>query len=236
MRQLFACQASSGSIECISGGGFFPDSDTLSDSLIGLTRPATNSAPTKSRRASAPAVAICGPCRWMPAIRSGPNQASLRCSCKAKARQSRPGRFSLPTAATLLTTRMRREVRGRCQAPVGAGWQTRAREMAGLHRRRRMAGMVDQWARTLLSRPGPAHPYRGLHRNLRCFLYRQTRAWSDRQIRWVGPFKNFVLAPDGKPFAVCPLPDASAQDQGTAHVTFLLNFTDELRRKVLRSM
>jgi hypothetical protein len=43
---------------------------------------------------------------------------------------------------------------------------------------------------------------------------------------------NFALAPDGKHFAVFPLPEATAEDKGAVHVTFLLNFFDELRRTV----
>ena len=43
---------------------------------------------------------------------------------------------------------------------------------------------------------------------------------------------NFALAPHGKRFAVFPMPEATAQDKGSAHVTFLLNFSDEMRRKV----
>ena len=42
---------------------------------------------------------------------------------------------------------------------------------------------------------------------------------------------NFALAPDGKRFAVFPLPETTAEDKGAAHITFLLNFFDELRRR-----
>ena len=40
------------------------------------------------------------------------------------------------------------------------------------------------------------------------------------------------LAPDGKRFAVFPPSGKSAEEKGSLHVTFLLNFFDELRRKV----
>jgi hypothetical protein len=33
-------------------------------------------------------------------------------------------------------------------------------------------------------------------------------------------------------FAVFPLPETTAEDKGAAHVTFLLNFNDALRRKL----
>jgi hypothetical protein len=49
------------------------------------------------------------------------------------------------------------------------------------------------------------------------------------QIRSVGASLRFALAPDGKRFAVFPMPEATARP---AHVTFLLNFFDELAGKV----
>jgi serine/threonine-protein kinase len=58
------------------------------------------------------------------------------------------------------------------------------------------------------------------------------RVWSDRPIRKVGLGGSFALAPDGKHVAVFPLPETNAEDKDAAHVTFLLNFFDELRRKV----
>jgi eukaryotic-like serine/threonine-protein kinase len=63
------------------------------------------------------------------------------------------------------------------------------------------------------------------------FSPNKPHAWSDRQIRKV-PGLNFALAPDGKYIAVLPLPEAAAEDVGPAHVTFLLNFFDELWRRV----
>ena len=58
------------------------------------------------------------------------------------------------------------------------------------------------------------------------------RVWSDRQIRRVGNYRNFAVAADGKRVAVFPMPEDTAQDKGAAHVTFLLNFSDEVRRKM----
>ena len=40
---------------------------------------------------------------------------------------------------------------------------------------------------------------------------------------------NLDMAPDGKRFAVFPAPDAT---KGSVHVTFLLNFVDELLRRI----
>jgi serine/threonine-protein kinase len=64
------------------------------------------------------------------------------------------------------------------------------------------------------------------------FSSNKPRVWSDRPTRAVGSNLSYALAPDGKHFAVFPLPETTAEDKGAAHVTFLLNFFDELRRKV----
>ena len=47
-----------------------------------------------------------------------------------------------------------------------------------------------------------------------------------------GSSRNLALAPDGKRFAVFPMPEAAGPEKGSVHVTFLLNFLDELRRKI----
>ena len=56
--------------------------------------------------------------------------------------------------------------------------------------------------------------------------------WSERPIRKIGLGTSYALALDGKHVAMFPLPETTAEDKGAAHVTFLLNFFDELRRKV----
>lgn len=53
----------------------------------------------------------------------------------------------------------------------------------------------------------------------------------DRDLAVDGARPVFDIAPDGKRFAVFPRPE-SEEKQGNVHVTFLLNFFDELRRKV----
>jgi hypothetical protein len=40
---------------------------------------------------------------------------------------------------------------------------------------------------------------------------------------------NYGLALDGKRFAIFPNSNAPAENKGAAHMTFLLNFFDELR-------
>jgi Tol biopolymer transport system component/predicted Ser/Thr protein kinase len=65
------------------------------------------------------------------------------------------------------------------------------------------------------------------------FAPEKPRLWSNTQIlepSGGGPW-DLDLAPDGKRFAVFPRPNASGEQKGSVHVTFLLNFFDELRRR-----
>jgi serine/threonine-protein kinase len=63
------------------------------------------------------------------------------------------------------------------------------------------------------------------------FVVGKPRLWSQAQIFFTGS-SNLALAPDGKRFAVFPMPEAAGPDKGSVHVTFLLNFLDELRRRI----
>ena len=61
------------------------------------------------------------------------------------------------------------------------------------------------------------------------------RPWSQHPILLNyggGPFQPYALAPDGKRFAVMLYPDGTTERHSTLHLTFLLNFADELRRRV----
>ena len=64
------------------------------------------------------------------------------------------------------------------------------------------------------------------------FAADKPRVWSNTQIREPAGIWNLDLAPDGKRFAVFPRPDANGERKGSVHVTVLLNFFDELRRRV----
>jgi Tol biopolymer transport system component len=57
------------------------------------------------------------------------------------------------------------------------------------------------------------------------------RLWSDKQLFYTGT-SNLDLAPDDKRFAVLVLPDTPPGEKGTVHVTMLLNFFDELKRRI----
>jgi serine/threonine-protein kinase len=63
------------------------------------------------------------------------------------------------------------------------------------------------------------------------FVPGQPRLWSDRQLFAPGR-SNLDLAPDGKRFAVFPAPETAEPGKGSMHVTFLLNFLDDLKRKM----
>jgi serine/threonine-protein kinase len=58
------------------------------------------------------------------------------------------------------------------------------------------------------------------------------RPWSNTQLFDTGAIWNLDLSPDGKRFAVIPRPEATSEQKGSVHVTVLLNFFDELRRRV----
>ena len=60
----------------------------------------------------------------------------------------------------------------------------------------------------------------------------QPKQWSHVAIRNAGDNLSYAIHPDGKRFLVFPAPEPSPETKGNAHVTFLLNFTDELRRKL----
>jgi len=66
------------------------------------------------------------------------------------------------------------------------------------------------------------------------FMPDQPRVWSARQLANFGivGVGNYDLAPDGKRVAALMPIDTSETQQTQNHVTFLLNFADELQRKV----
>jgi len=63
------------------------------------------------------------------------------------------------------------------------------------------------------------------------FLPGKPRVWSPTPTG-ITPFpRNFSMAPDGKRFAIIPT-RVAATESGSVHVTFVLNFMEELRRRV----
>jgi serine/threonine-protein kinase len=62
------------------------------------------------------------------------------------------------------------------------------------------------------------------------FAALKPRVWTETRFRDLGVYSNYDLAPDGKRLAAIVADDASAEKPPT-HLTFLLNFFDELRRR-----
>ena len=62
------------------------------------------------------------------------------------------------------------------------------------------------------------------------FAAGKPRLWTETRLGGIGNFSNYDLAPDGKRLAAFVANDANGEKPPT-HLTFLLNFFDELRRK-----
>jgi hypothetical protein len=58
------------------------------------------------------------------------------------------------------------------------------------------------------------------------------RLWSDKQLAVSRTSASYDLAADGKRIAALMLVDTPEWQQAQNHVIFLMNFADELRRKV----
>ncbi len=56
--------------------------------------------------------------------------------------------------------------------------------------------------------------------------------WTDRRLADTGLYQNLDITPDGKRFVVLMPPEGADQQRSQSHVTFLLNFFDELRRRL----
>lgn len=63
------------------------------------------------------------------------------------------------------------------------------------------------------------------------FVAGRAQVWSPTPIRRDGVRQNFDIAPDGKRAVVFPQA-APGQTDGSLHATFLLNFFDEVRRRI----
>jgi hypothetical protein len=65
-------------------------------------------------------------------------------------------------------------------------------------------------------------------------VFGKPRVWSPHLLLDSGspPIGTYDLAPDGKRAAVVLNADGTAQPKPITHLTFLLNFFDELRRRV----
>ena len=66
------------------------------------------------------------------------------------------------------------------------------------------------------------------------FVFGKPQVWSQHPLMDLGspPVRAYDLAPDGKRFAVILNVDGTAEPKPITQLTFLLNFSDELRRRV----
>jgi serine/threonine-protein kinase len=64
------------------------------------------------------------------------------------------------------------------------------------------------------------------------FVTDTPRVWSSARVLRTGVIANFDLAPDGKRVVAFPRPHGEADEGGSVHVTMLLNFFDELKRRL----
>jgi hypothetical protein len=62
------------------------------------------------------------------------------------------------------------------------------------------------------------------------FAAGKPRVWTETRLRSLGTLSNYDLSPDGKRLAAFVADDASG-DKPPTHLTFLLNFFDELRHR-----
>ena len=62
------------------------------------------------------------------------------------------------------------------------------------------------------------------------FAAGKVRVWTETRLRIIGLLPNYDLAPDGNRLAAFVAEDASGEKPVT-HLTFLLHFSDELRRR-----
>jgi serine/threonine-protein kinase len=63
------------------------------------------------------------------------------------------------------------------------------------------------------------------------FEHSKPKLWSDVQLFYPGSL-NLDLAPDGKRFIVLTTPETGGDGKSVVHVTMLLNFLDELKRRI----
>jgi serine/threonine protein kinase/Tol biopolymer transport system component len=63
------------------------------------------------------------------------------------------------------------------------------------------------------------------------FMQGKPRVWSEQQLHEVGGMLNYDLSSKGELFAIFPEVKAPREEKGDVHMSFLLNFFDELRRR-----
>jgi serine/threonine-protein kinase len=64
------------------------------------------------------------------------------------------------------------------------------------------------------------------------FAAEKPRPWSNTQLLEIDGHQNLDVTPDGRRFVVAQRADWTGEPKRSLHVTFLLNFFDEVRRRV----
>ena len=82
-----------------------------------------------------------------------------------------------------------------------------------------------------MSACGPIHTPDELVARRHSFAADKPRRWWDQQLFHPGR-SNLDPAPDGKRFAVLVAPETGEGEKGSVHVTMLLNFFDEVKRRI----
>ena len=102
--------------------------------------------------------------------------------------------------------------------------------MAGFDGRGPLSTVVPRRAGTAFSDLGRTRDGGRLHRERRLVRAGEASVWTETRLRVSSIGSTYDLAPDGKRLAAFAGDDASGEKLPT-HLTFLLNFFDELRRK-----
>ena len=58
------------------------------------------------------------------------------------------------------------------------------------------------------------------------------RLWSPTPVRLSGDNLSYAIHPDGQRFAVYPAAPPDPEEKGNAHVTFVFNFLDDMKRRI----
>jgi hypothetical protein len=64
------------------------------------------------------------------------------------------------------------------------------------------------------------------------FVAEKPRVWGEKQLANVGLGANFDLAPDGKRFVALMPAEGAGPRESQNHVTLVVNFLDEIRRRL----
>ena len=111
--------------------------------------------------------------------------------------------------------------------PAGPG----DREMADIDSQRRISHLVAAKPELFYNTAGGQLMVVAYQAQGESFLREEPRQWTPALMAVLGTDKTYDLAPDGKRFAMYPQ-NSAQMGGGSVHVTVLLNFFDELKRRL----